>query len=153
MRNNVIVALVGVLAVSAPAFAKTAAPAKAAPKTGDGYVLGKDQGRTTLTQDQVDEVMKGKVGDVVACWQQLPDDQRAKDATAVLTIEIDDTGEVQTVTTANVSDDMQRCVSVAAAGWDFPRTSVTADARTFQYAVVLKAEAAAPAKPTQTAQK
>jgi hypothetical protein len=122
MRNHLIVAL-AVCGLCAPAFAQ----------------------EHRLSQAQVDEVMKTKVGEVQACWQNLPDDERAKDTTAVLALEIDDTGEVQTVTIAGQPSELERCVAVAAAGWDFPRTDVKADALTFKYAVPLAS--------TQTASK
>jgi hypothetical protein len=128
MRNSLFVAL-ALLGLCAPAFAKA--------KCGDNYVVGKDQKRSSLTQAQVDEVMKTKVGEVEACWQNLPDDQRAKDTTAVLALEIDDTGEVQTVTIAGQPSELQHCVAIAAASWEFPRTDVKADALTFQYSVPL----------------
>lgn len=114
MRNQLFVAL-AVLGLCAPAFAQ----------------------EHRLTQAQVDDVMKTKVGDVEACWQNLPDDQRRKDTTAVLAMEIDDTGEVQTVTIAGQPSELERCVAVAAASWEFPRTDVKADALMFQYSVAL----------------
>ncbi|HEY6039982.1 MAG TPA: hypothetical protein VIV58_37125 [Kofleriaceae bacterium] len=114
MRNQLFVAL-AVLGLGAPAFAQ----------------------EHRLTQAQVDDVMKTKVGDVEACWQNLPDDQRKKDATAVLAMEIDDTGEVQTVTIAGQPSELERCVAVAAASWEFPRTDVKADALMFSYSVSL----------------
>ena len=114
MRNQLFVAL-AVLGLSAPAFAQ----------------------EHRLSQAQVDEVMKTKVGEVQACWQQLPETQRAKDTTAVLSLEIDDTGEVQTVTIAGQPSELEHCVAIAAAAWDFPRTDVKADALMFQYPVAL----------------
>jgi len=114
MRNKLFVAL-AVLGLCAPAFAQ----------------------EHRLTQAQVDEVMKTKVGEVQACWQNLPETQRAKDTTAVLSLEIDDTGEVQTVTIANQPSELEHCVAIAAAAWDFPRTDVKADALMFQYSIPL----------------
>ena len=114
MRNQLFVAL-AIVGLCAPAFAQ----------------------EHRLTQSQVDEVMKTKVGEVQACWQNLPDTQRAKDTTAVLALEIDDTGEVQTVTIAGQPSELEHCVAIAATAWDFPRTDVKADALMFQYSVSL----------------
>lgn len=114
MRNKLLVAF-AVLGLGAPAFAQ----------------------EHRLTQAQVDDVMKTKVGEVQACWQNLPDDRHGKTTTAVLSLEIDDTGEVQTVTIAGQPTELERCVAVAAASWEFPRTDVKADALMFEYRVPL----------------
>ena len=72
-------------ALCTPVFAK--------PNCGEKYVVGKkDTAPKALTQAQIDEVMATKVGEVEGCWQQLPDDKRKHDITAVLSIEIDDGG-------------------------------------------------------------
>lgn len=141
-----LLAMLGVLGLCGPVIAAPKAQArKAAPvkklNCGESYVVGpKDSGRTSLTQAQVDEVLKTKVGEVEACWTKLPADQRKKDVSAVLTLEIDDTGEVQTVEVTNVPDEAQRCIAVAAVAWEFPRTSAKADAATFSFPLVLKAK-------------
>jgi len=133
-----VLALCSTAVASAPTAAHKTAPAKR-PDCGDSYEIGRSkQGRTALTQAQVDEVMKTKVGEVTACWQRLPDDKRKRDTTAVIELEIDDRGEVQTVEVAGVPDDAERCIALAAVGWDFPETDVKADAVTFSYAVPLR---------------
>lgn len=141
-----LLAILGVLgvcggALAAPkSHARKAAPAKRL-NCGDSYVVGpKDSGRKSLSQTQVEDVLKTKVGEVEACWTKLPADQRTKDINAVLTVEIDDTGEVQTVEVAGVPDETQRCVAVAAVAWEFPRTDVKADAASFAFPVALKAK-------------
>jgi len=93
-----------------------------------------------LTQAQVDEVMKTKVGEVETCWRRLPDDQRKRDTNLVLHLEIDDTGEVQTIDAPGVPDETQRCIALAAVDWEFPRTDVKADAIFFTYPVALRAK-------------
>jgi hypothetical protein len=100
----------------------------------------KDSGRTSLSQAQVEDVLKTKVGEVEACWTKLPADQRKKDVSAVLKLEIDDDGEVQTVEVANVPEETQRCIAVAAVAWEFPRTDVKADAASYTFPVALKAK-------------
>jgi hypothetical protein len=59
-----------------------------------------------------------------------------KPADVVLSLEIDDTGEVQTVSVTNVPDDVERCIAIAAVEWDFPSTDVKADASTFRCQLV-----------------
>jgi hypothetical protein len=85
------------------------------------------------------EILRTKVGEVEACWTKLPADRRKKDVSAVLTLEIDDTGEVQTVEVAGVPEETQRCIAVAAIAWAFPRTDAKADAASFAFPVALKA--------------
>jgi hypothetical protein len=146
MNKPALLAIVGVLglcggAVAAPkSQARKAAPAKRL-NCGESYVVGKkDAGRTALSQTQVEDVLKTKVGEVEACWTKLPADQRKKDVAAVLTVEIDDTGEVQTVEVAGVPEETQRCVAIAAVAWEFPRTDVKADAASYAFPVALKAK-------------
>lgn len=146
MNKPALLAMLGVLGLCGPVVAapkpqaRKAAPAKRL-NCGESYVVGKkDSGRTALTQAQVDEVLKTKVGEVEACWTKLPADQRKKDVAALLTLEIDDSGEVQTVDVAGVPDEAQRCIAVAAVAWEFPRTDVKADAASFTFPVALKAK-------------
>lgn len=135
-------AVIALLGLCAPALAQSKAPKTAAkPKCGDAYVVGKkDAGPKGLSQSAVEDVLKSKVGEVEGCWQKLPADQRKKDVAAVLSIEIDDDGEVQTASLAGVPDDASRCVAVAAVAWEFPRSDVKVDAETFTFPVALKAK-------------
>jgi len=136
-------AVIALLGLCAPALAQSKAskaPAKKA-NCGEAYVVGKkDAGPKGLSQSAVEDVLKSKVGEVETCWQKLPADQRKKDVAAVLSIEIDDDGEVQTAALAGVPDDASRCVAVAAVAWEFPRSDVKADAETFTFPVALKAK-------------
>jgi len=137
--------MLGVLGLGGPVLAAPKSPAKKpAPakrlNCGESYVVGpKDSGRKDLTQAQVDEILRTKVGEVEACWTKLPADRRKKDVSAVLTLEIDDTGEVQTVEVAGVPEETQRCIAVAAIAWEFPPTDAKADAASFAFPVALKA--------------
>ncbi len=140
-KPAIVVILLGlcVSAFAQPAPKKPAPTKK--PNCGEHYVVGpKDAGKKSLSQDQIDEVMKTKVGEVETCWLRLPEDKRKKDTTAQLKLEIDDSGEVQTVETAGVPDDAQRCIAVAAAEWEFPRVDVKADAATYSYSIALHAK-------------
>jgi DsbC/DsbD-like thiol-disulfide interchange protein len=142
-KKPALIALVAALVVGAPAFAQTRAPAKKPVKKlncGDSYVVGPKDARTSLSQAQVNEVLKSKVSEVETCWLKLPADQRKKDVAAVLSIEIDDGGEVQTAELAGAPEETQRCVAVAAVAWEFPRTDAKADAATFTYPIALKAK-------------
>lgn len=133
-------AVIALLGLCAPALAQSKAPAKQ-PNCGQSYVVGKkDVGPKGLSQSQVEDVLKTKVGEVETCWMKLPADQRKKDVGAVLSIEIDDDGEVQTASLANVPDDASRCVALAAVAWEFPRSDVKADAETFTFPISLKAK-------------
>jgi hypothetical protein len=138
-------AVIALLGLCAPALAQSKVPAKKAPEKkpncGDAYVVGKkDTGPKSLAQTQVEDVLKSKVGEVETCWLKLPADQRKKDVAAVLSVEIDDDGEVQTAALAGVPDDASRCVAVAAVAWEFPRSDVKADAETFTFPIALKAK-------------
>ena len=136
----IVVILLGLcVSASAQPAPKKPAPARK-PNCGEHYVVGKDPTRKSLTQDQIDEVMKTKVGEVETCWLRVPEDKRKKDTTAQLKIEIDDSGEVQTVETAGVPDDAQRCIAVAAVEWEFPRSDAKADSATYSYSVALHAK-------------
>jgi hypothetical protein len=137
-------AVIALLGLCAPALAKSQAPAKKPaakkPNCGETYVVGKkDDGPKGLAKQQVDEVLKTKIGEVETCWLKLPADQRKKDVAAVLSVEIDDDGEVQTAALAGVPDDTSRCVALAAIAWEFPPSDVQADAATFTFPVALKA--------------
>ncbi|HTR52020.1 MAG TPA: AgmX/PglI C-terminal domain-containing protein [Kofleriaceae bacterium] len=91
---------------------------------------------TALTQAQVDAVVAGKRAELEACLAHLPANPHKKAAEIVLSLEIDDSGEVQTATVTNVTDEVERCIAVAAAEWDFPSTDVKADAATFKCQLV-----------------
>ena len=129
-------------ALCAPVFAQPApkqAPARK-PNCGEKYVVGKkDVGPRALTQDQIDEVMKTKLGEVEGCWLKLPEDKRKHDVTAVLSLVIDDGGEVQTVDVASLPPETARCIAVAAVDWEFPRSDTKADASQYAYSVALHA--------------
>jgi hypothetical protein len=132
--------MISVLGLAMPSFAAPApkaAPAK--PKCGDKFVVDHKEDRATLTQAQVDEVVKAKLPDVTACWHQLPADQRKKTASAVLKLAIDDGGEVQTVDVDGLPDDAARCIAKAAVAWVFPQTDGQADAAKFSYPLTLAA--------------
>ena len=93
----------------------------------------------SLTQAEVDAVVAGKHVEIEACLANLPPAPPAKAKKSdkkpgdiVLSLEVDDTGEVQTVSVSNVPDDVERCIAVAAVQWDFPSTDVKADAMTFK---------------------
>ncbi len=137
-------AVIALLGLCAPALAQSKVPAKkspAKPNCGEAYVVGKkDAGPKGLAPSAVEDVLKSKVGEVETCWQKLPADQRKKDVAAVLSIEIDDDGEVQTAALAGVPDETSRCVAVAAVAWEFPRSDVKADAETFTFPIALKAK-------------
>jgi hypothetical protein len=126
------------LGLATPSFAAPA-PTSKQPNAGEKYVVGHEAQKTALTQAQVEEVMKTKLADVDACWRRVPADQRKKDASAVLKIEIDDGGEVQTVDVAGVPGDAARCIAKAAVAWTFPETDFHADAASFAYPVTLRA--------------
>ena len=131
MRKSVIL----LAALCAPVFAQ---PKK--PNCGEKYVVGKkDTGPKALTQAQIDEVMATKVGEVEGCWMKLPDAQRKHDITAVLSLVIDDGGEVQTVDVASLPPETQRCIAIAAVDWEFPRSDTKADASQYAYSVALHA--------------
>jgi hypothetical protein len=155
MSNKPFLALLGVVLLGTPAFAKVAdSTTKAASKkpaadsqsqvtarrvapTGDK----RDSGKTALSESQVDEVVKSKLGEVQTCWTGLPEDKRKADTNIVLKLEIDDNGEVQTVdVNGKIADEAQRCIAVAAAAWEFPVTDVKIDAAYFEYALALRAK-------------
>jgi hypothetical protein len=93
--------------------------------------------KKTLTQQQVDEVARTKLDDVEFCWNRLPAKQRKADATAILKLAIDATGEVETVDVGGlVPAEASRCIAVAAAKWQFPVADQSGD---FEYAVALRA--------------
>ncbi len=124
-----------------------AAPTKAVAPTkgkqldgGASYVVGRKLAAPTLTPAQIDEVMKAKLGEVTACWHRLPVEQRKKDTSAVLKLEIDDGGEVQTIDVAGIPDDAARCIAKAAIAWTFPETDVKIDAATYKYPIALRAD-------------
>jgi len=117
MKMSVIAVLVGMVGLCAPALAET--------PHSDKPVAG-------LTQAQVDAVVAGKRAELEACLARMTANPHKKDADIVLALEIDDTGEVQTVTVTNVPDEVERCIAVAAVEWDFPSSDVKADASTFK---------------------
>jgi hypothetical protein len=132
--------VVPIMMKSVVLLAALCTPVFAQPNFGQKYVVGeKDTGPKSLTQAQIDEVMATKVGEVEGCWQKLPDDKRKHDITAVLSIEIDDGGEVQTVQADSLPPETLRCISVAAADWEFPRSETKADATQYAYSVALRA--------------
>lgn len=104
----------------------------AATPTGDRTEVAKK----LLTQLQVDQVVKAKLGDVQYCWNRLPASQRRSDTTAILELAIDATGEVETVDVhGSVPQEAARCISAAAAAWQFPVADQAGD---FEYAVALR---------------
>ena len=153
------IALTIALAVAAtPAFAgksqpqpkKIEAVEKSAkkPNCGESYDLAarhaqtptgdaKEVKKVVLSQGQFSEVVKAKLGDVEYCWDRLPELQRKADTTAVLKLEIDPSGEVETVgVDGKIPEETQRCIAVAAAKWEFPMADELAQ---FEYAVALRA--------------
>lgn len=139
-KTPALLVMVAVIGFAAPALAApTAKAAPAKPKCGDKYVVGKEAERTALTPAQIDAVMKAKLGEVSACWNNLPAAQRKKDANAVLKLTIDDGGEVQTVDVAEVPEDAARCIAKAAVAWTFPQTDAQIDPPSYLYPVVLRA--------------
>jgi hypothetical protein len=154
-ENKLIVALFGVLVLGTSAFAKVSSsstvtagsdknPAteskvkvRRVARAGDKPAVGK----ALLREEQVEDVVKAKVGDVQACWMKLAKDKRKTDVNITMNLEIDDTGEVQTVVvTGNVPHETQRCIELAAAGWEFPATEVKVDAEYFECALALHAK-------------
>lgn len=135
-KTPALVVFVTALGLAAPALAT---PQAAKPKVGEKFVVTHKAERVALTPAQVDEVMKAKLGEVTTCWQQLPADKRKKDASAILQLEIDEGGEVQTVDVAGLPDDAARCISRAAIAWVFPQSDGSADTAKFAYPVTLRA--------------
>jgi hypothetical protein len=133
MRN--ILLAVAVLGLSAAS--SVAAPT---PNAGGKFVVDHKEERATLTQDQVNEVVKAKLGEVNDCWQLLPEDQRKKDAKAVLKLEIDEGGEVQQVDVVGLPEQAVTCISKVAIAWVFPQTDGSAETAKFDYPVKLAAE-------------
>jgi hypothetical protein len=156
MSNKPFVAILGLLVLGTPAFAKVSdsgskpTAKKPAAAESQSQITARrvapagdkrDSGKLALSESQVDEVVKGKLGDVQTCWTSLPEDKRKADTSIVLKLEIDDNGEVQTVdVTGKIADEAQRCIAVAAAAWEFPVTDVKIDAEYFEYALALRAK-------------
>jgi hypothetical protein len=157
MSNKHFLALLGVVLLGTPAFAKvsdsSSKPAGKKPATdaaSQSQVSARrvapvgdkrDAGKASLSEAQVDEVVKSKLGEVQTCWVGLPEDKRKADTSIVLKLEIDDNGEVQTVdVNGKIADEAQRCIAVAAAAWEFPVTDVKIDAEYFEYALALRAK-------------
>lgn len=154
MSNKPFVAILGLLVLGTPAFAKVSdsgsKPAAKKAAAAESQITARrvapagdkrDSGKVALSESQVDEVVKGKLGDVQTCWTSLPEDKRKADTSIVLKLEIDDNGEVQTVdVTGKIADEAQRCIAVAAAAWEFPVTDVKIDAEYFEYALALRAK-------------
>ena len=156
MKPSIALAIVGALGlVATPAFAGKSQPQpkkldKAAkkPNCGESFDLAprhaalpsgdaKEVKKIVLSQGQVADVVKAKLGDVEYCWNRLPEIQRKADATAVLKLEIDPSGEVETVgVDGKVPEETQRCIAVAAAKWQFPMADELGQ---FEYAVALRA--------------
>jgi len=149
----IVVALLGGLGLWTPVLAGTTPPSKPSATTKkptESHVAARrvatktdpqDVGKTSLTEAQVDEVLKAKLPDVDSCWSRLPEDKRKTDTTAVLKLEIDDRGEVQTVNVSGpIPDETQRCIAVAASDWSFPETDVKVDAQFFEYPLALHAK-------------
>src|SRR5260221_5027355 len=153
-KPAIALALLGVCG-AAPAYAGSAAGGQTAAKTaplkkpncGEAFDLAPRHAalpteaehvvKKTLTERQVATVVKGKLADVQYCWNRLPAVQRKADATVILKLAIDATGEVETVDVGGlVSQDAQRCISVAAAKWQFP---IADELGEFEYAVALRA--------------
>ena len=109
-------------------------PRHSSTPSGDASPVAK---KIVLSQGQVDGVVKAKLGDVEYCWSRLPEIQRKADTTAVLKLEIDPSGEVETVNVdGKLPDETQRCIAVAAAKWQFPMAD---DLGQFESAVALRA--------------
>jgi hypothetical protein len=154
-KAAIAIALLGALGSSAfagepqPLIGKKPAPAAAKkPNCGESYDLAprhvstptadtEQVAKKVLSQLQVNAVVKAKLADVQYCWNRLPAAQRKLDATALLTLAIDATGEVETVDIGGqLPQDASRCIAVAAAKWQFP---VADQAGEFEYAVALRA--------------
>jgi hypothetical protein len=152
MKPAIAIALLGVLGI-APAYAGKPQLSLAAkkplkkPNCGESFDLAprhaalpaeaEHVAKKLLTDGQVATVVKAKLADVQYCWNRLPAGQRKTDATAVLRLAIDATGEVETVDVGGlVSQEAQRCIAVAAAKWQFP---VADELGEFEYAVALRA--------------
>ena len=147
MKPAVLVAL-GVLGLASPALAGNPPPKKATPQVkklncGESYVVGThhdEASKVSPRELQVAAVVKSNLGEVQACWSQLPAQFRKVATPAVLKLSVDDTGEVQTVEVAGkVPDEAQRCIALAVARWEFPATAVTSDASHFEYPVTFRA--------------
>jgi hypothetical protein len=90
-----------------------------------------------LTDQQVNTLVKSKLADVQYCWNRLPEAQRKIDATIVLKLAIEATGEVETVEIGGLASvEAQRCIQIAAAKWQFP---VADQASETEYAIALRA--------------
>jgi hypothetical protein len=142
MMKPAALALLGMFAVASPAIAGKAQPKKPSTtnkvKCGDTYVVGDNRDKKTLTDAQIAEAMKANLADVDTCWKQVPVQMRKADTTAVLHFDIDDIGEVQTVdVVGSVPADAQRCISIAAAHWQFPDAD---DSTQADYTVTLRAK-------------
>jgi hypothetical protein len=153
-KAAIAIALLGALGSSAlagtpqPLIGKKPAPVAKKPNCGESFDLAPRHASTpagdteqvakkVLSQLQVNTVIKAKLADVQYCWNRLPAAQRKLDATALLELEIDATGEVETVDVGGqLSQEASRCIAVAAAKWQFP---VADQAGEFEYAVALRA--------------
>lgn len=136
MRNI----LLAFAALGLSAASSVAAPTTKAPKAGEKFEVTHKEDRAALTKEQVAEVMQTKLGEVNDCWQLLPEDQRKKDAKAILNLEIDEGGEVQQVGVVGLPDQAVECISKVAISWVFPQSDGSADTAKFAYPVKLVAE-------------
>jgi hypothetical protein len=139
MMKPLLVGVLGLLAVGSQALADKPQPKKdKKPNCGDNYVVGGNRDKKTLTDAQIAEAMKAYVADVDHCWQQAPDELRKVDTAATLHLDIDDLGEVQTVElSAKAPPEVQRCISVAGARWQFPEAD---DSTQADYKLTLHAQ-------------
>jgi hypothetical protein len=152
-EKKLIIALLGVLVLGTSAFARVSSSSsvkggsdsaaesevkvRRVARAGDKRAADK----AWLTEEQVEDVVKTKVGDVQACWMKLAKGKRKTDVNITLKLEIDDTGEVQTVVVnGTVPHETERCIELAAAAWEFPATEVKIDTAYFECALVLHAK-------------
>ncbi|MDB4953354.1 MAG: hypothetical protein JWO36_923 [Myxococcales bacterium] len=104
--------------------------------TGDD-VLPLNARPKSLSEAQINRVMKKALGDVEYCWDRLPAAARKTSTTAIVRLSVETTGIVSDIEVeSDVPASAQKCISAAAARWTFPTTEASSEV---EYAIALHA--------------
>jgi hypothetical protein len=149
MKTSTAIVVGAVALLVAPAFAdKSPASIAKKPNCGESFDLAPRRAVTpigdetapakpkTLTDNQVAQVVKGKLADIQYCWSRLPAAQRIADTTAILRMEVEAGAVADVEVTGKLPADAASCIAAAAERWVFPVVEVGS---VVEYPVALRA--------------
>ncbi len=84
--------------------------------------------RKSLSDDQVNEVVKSHFDDIAGCWNQVPAKERAGGASLVLAMSIGPKGDICDLTLiGTVPAEARACIADHVKHWQFPEADLASD--------------------------